>query len=348
MLANRRPSRIDVSIVLFAVPAVLMAIGLSEGHGRAWALAVMPACVGAVLLRSRPYAAAAVIAITSMALRLAYLGIGYSTQVDHARTAAAHALTGASPYGVLLPSATAPPEPFTNGPLALLWWQPGVIVEFTAAMAVLALLVWTRSWLTLALYAGLPFSVYLTTTGVNDYSPGLLIAIALLLAQRRPLLGAGVLAAAAAIKPYAFAWFLPLIGYAGSAAAGILVAASAVLWSPLLVWGPASFLRSVQLHADVHPDQANALNLPALRWLAIPVAAVGLFARRWDHMVLLGSAAFVVYLFLDRWASLGYWLAVLPIAGIAIERRLFRSGSDTCAVDERASRSSSSRTAAAP
>ena len=52
-----------------------------------------------------------------------------------------------------------------------------------------------------------------------------------------------------------------------------------------------------------------------------PLAAAGLLVRRWDHMVLLGSIVFCAYLFLDRWASLGYWLAVLPVAGVALEER---------------------------
>ena len=80
----------------------------------------------------------------------------------------------------------------------------------------MVLLVACRSWLTLALYAGLPFAVYLTTTGVNDYSPGFLILSAMLLSGRTPCLGAAVLAVAASIKPYAFAWFLPAIGFAGT------------------------------------------------------------------------------------------------------------------------------------
>jgi hypothetical protein len=174
-------------------------------------------------------------------------------------------------------------------------------------------------------YSGLPFSIFLTSTGVNDYSPGLLIAGGLLLLRSRPVIGAGLLALAAAIKPYAVAWFLPAIGFGGGAVAATLAGASAVLWSPLLVWGPGGYLRSVQLNAGVHPVPANALNLPALRWLALPVTAAGLFARRWDVAVLLGALTFVVYLFFDHWASLGYWLAVIPAAGIAIEDRWARS-----------------------
>jgi hypothetical protein len=274
-------------------------------------------------MRRWPLAVGALITIASAILRAAYIGIGYSTQVDHARHAAMIALEGRSPYGVLLTSISAPPEPYVYGPLGLLWWQPGVVVEFAAALAVMMLLVHTRAWLTLSVYAGLPFAVYLTPTGVNDYSPGLLIVSALLLMRTRPVLGGGLLAIAGAVKPYAFAWFIPAIGYAGLPAALSIGGLSAVLWSPLLVWwGPRTFLASLALAPQVHPIQANALNLPILRWLAVPFAMLGLAARRWHHMVLLGSAAFAAFLFLDRWASLGYWLAVIPAAGIALESRI--------------------------
>ena len=35
--------------------------------------------------------------------------------------------------------------------------------------------------------------------------------------------------------------------------------------------------------------------------------------------MLVGSAAFVTFLFLDFWASYAYWLAVLPVSGLALE-----------------------------
>jgi hypothetical protein len=44
-----------------------------------------------------------------------------------------------------------------------------------------------------------------------------------------------------------------------------------------------------------------------------------LFVRRWSLAVLAGSAIFVIVLFFDTWASFGYWLAVVPITGIALE-----------------------------
>ena len=125
---------------------------------------------------------------------------------------------------------------------------------------------------------------------------------------------------AAALKPYAAAWFLPAIGFGGWGVAAVLAGATAVLWSPLLWWGgPAAYLESVRLAAAVHHEQRDALNLPLLRWLAVPIAIAGLWVRRWEWAVLVGSAVFVIFLFLDFWASYSYWLAVLPISGLALE-----------------------------
>lgn len=318
---SARVSRLDAAIVAAAVSSLLLAWGLVVAHDRPFALVALVPSFLALAWRKRPMLAGVAIGASATLLRLSYVGIGYSTQVDHARKAASRVLDALSPYGVLLPSATAPPEPYVYGPIGLLWWQPGVIVELLGAVGVTALLIATHSWLTLGLYSSLPFSIYLTTTGVNDYSPGLLIAGGLLLLRSRPVIGAGVLAVAAAVKPYAVAWFLPAIGFGGPAVAAMLAGVSAILWSPLLVWGPASFARSVELSEGVHPIQENALNTPLLRWLAMPLTVAALFVRRWDVAVLLGGAAFVAYLFFDRWASLGYWLAVIPAVGIAIEDR---------------------------
>jgi hypothetical protein len=312
--------RIDVAIVGFTVPATLMAWGLTAAHGRPFALLAVLPCLAAVAFRARPLLAAGCIGLGATLLRLSYLGIGSSTQIDNARLAAERAFAGFSPYGAMIPSTTGPPEPFVYGPLGLLWWQPGVVVELAASIAVTVLLIRTRSWLTLAVYSGLPFSIYLTTTGVNDYSPGFMIAMALLLVRTHRVAGSVLLGVVAAVKPYAFAWYLPVIGLGSWPAAAALVATTGLLWSPLLFWGPAGFLRSVQLANGMHPEPANTLNLPLLQWVSAPLALAGLFVRRWEWAVLFGSAAFVAFLFFGWWASLGYWLAVIPVTGIALER----------------------------
>jgi hypothetical protein len=146
------------------------------------------------------------------------------------------------------------------------------------------------------------------------------VAVALILLPRRPLIGAGTLAFAASLKPYAAAWFLPVIGFSGLSAGLVLVVATLILWSPLLVWGPLGFLRSMELARAARIVPQDAIDAPILRWLAVPIAAAGLLVRRWEWMVLVGALTFVVFLFMDRWASLGYWVAVGPITGIALER----------------------------
>jgi len=192
----------------------------------------------------------------------------------------------------------------------------------------MALLAWARCWLTLAIFAALPPAVYYNVLGINDYSVGFLLALALVVMRRRRLLGVGLLAGAAAIKPYAAAWFLPAIGYTGIEGALVLAATSLALWAPVLfVWSPASYARSTEnvehLRQAVGPSgtASGAVDLPLLRWSAIPLEAIGLLARRWDHMVLTGALVFVVFLFFSPWTHWGYWIAVAPLIGLAIEWR---------------------------
>jgi hypothetical protein len=260
----------------------------------------------------------------AIVLRVGYVDACCTDQIAVSNAAwerVSHGLGG--PYGVGYAETDPPGAPFPYGPLGLLWWLPGSIVEFAAAIGIMVVLAWQRALLTLAAVAVWQPWAWVTFAGLNDYSPGLLILVGLIAIRSRPMLGAAILAVAAALKPYAFAWFLPVIGYAGLRGAAVMAVATALLWSPLFLWwgGIPSFLATIRLAASAHPE-ANALNLPILRWAAVPFAVVGVVARRWDDMVILGSAAFIIYLFLDRWASGGYWIAVVPILGLALESRL--------------------------
>jgi hypothetical protein len=189
------------------------------------------------------------------------------------------------------------------------------------------LFVVTGSWVTLGFYAADSFTAHSAFQGVNDFTPGLLIAAGLLLLRNRPLLGGVVLGLAAAIKPYAFAWFPAAIGFAGVPALVGLVATSSVLWSPLLVWGVDDYLKSVAMARAVHVIP-NALNIPELRVLGIPIAIASLWSRKWEFVVAAGSIVFVIVLFFDHWASRGYWLAITPILGIAFEGWAVRHARD--------------------
>jgi hypothetical protein len=310
-----------VAFLVFAILA-LEPVRAAAVNGRRTAILVwLVALVLAYLWRSRPVLIAAVIVVTSALLRLHFLGIGFADQITVSQSAWEWVVAGGNPYGIGYESTIPPGAPFPYGPLGLVWWLPGPIIEFAAAIAIMLLLAWRRAWLTLAVMAGWHQSIHLTFVGINDYSPGLLILLAVLLLPTHPRTAGATLAVAAALKPYAAAWFLPFVGAGGIAAAVGLIGLSLVLWSPLLlVWGIPSFLRSMELASVIHPVwSGNTLDMPVLRWLAAPIAVAGLLARRWEFAVLIGALAFVVYLFTQHWASHGYWMAVIPAGGLALE-----------------------------
>src|SRR5438132_875551 len=76
--------------------------------------------------------------------------------------------------------------------------------------------------------------VLASVDGSNDTSAGLLILLSLAVAARRPAAGAAFLAVAVAFKPYAIAWIVPLVAWAGLPSAAAFLGASAIAWSP--VW----------------------------------------------------------------------------------------------------------------
>jgi hypothetical protein len=257
-------------------------------------------------------------------LRMGFSTVCCTDQIVVSQAAWERVVSGqGGPYGIGYASTDPPWSPFPYGPLALIWWLPGPSVELAAAVAVMGVLAWQRAMLTLAVFAVWEPSVWLNLVGVNDYSPGLLLLLAALALRWHPMFGSAILAVAAALKPYAFAWFLPVIGFGGAGAGVVLLAITAVLWSPLfLLWGGVGpFLETVRLAEHIN-RMPNALNMPTLRWLAIAIAAAGLWAKRWETAILIGSAAFVTFLFLDRWASYSYWMAILPASGLAIESLL--------------------------
>lgn len=303
---------------VFAMGSVLTLGDAIGGQDQWWAALALLAVPAVYVLRGRERLAALAMVAGGIVLRLSLVGIWEADPVAVTVAAGEAALRGYNPYGHGYGASVPPDAPFPYGPLALIWGLPGQIVESGAAVATMLLFVATGSWLTLGLYAADSFAVHSATQGVNDLSPGLLIALAFLLLRRWPLLGGIVLAMAAAIKPYAFAWFPAAVGYAGLPALAGLIGMSAVLWSPLLDWGVGSYLKSVAMARAIH-FTPNALNLPELRILGLPLAIAGLWARRWEMAIAIGTLVFMVVLFFDHWASKGYWLAVIPIVGIAFE-----------------------------
>jgi len=257
-------------------------------------------------------------------LRIAFASVCCTDQISVSQAAWDRVASGlGGPYGVGYAATDPPGAPFPYGPLGLIWWLPGPIVELAAATAVMGVLAWQRAYITLAIYAAWQPVAWLSVAGANDYSPGLLVLLAVIALPSRPVVGAAILAIAAALKPYAFAWFLPAVGFGGMAAALTLAVVTAVAWSPmLLLWGGLGpFLDTIRLAAKAHPT-SNAFDIQPLRWVALPVGIAATAVKRWEWGVLLGSLAFVLFLFLDRWASYSYWFAVIPATGLAIESLL--------------------------
>ena len=317
--------RMDLAIIAFAPMATLSALHLAVYQDRPWALLALLAVPLAVACRKRPMLAASALAIGALIMRAGYTGIGYSDQLDLSQAAAARAFQGLNPYGVALVDSGAP---YSYGPLGLVWWAPGVATELAGCAGILGLLVWQRAWLTLAVWGSFPPFVFHSLSGINDASVGFLMAGSLLVARERPLLGAAGIAVAAAIKPYALAWVLPLAGYGGGAVLLVAGGASAILWSPLALWGLDAFVRStlaveglrMQIAAGGAGLGGGSIDLPVVRWMAVPMAAASLLlARDWRVMVLTGSAVYFLFLFFSPWTSAGYWIALVPLVGLALE-----------------------------
>jgi hypothetical protein len=244
------------------------------------------------------------------------------------------ALSGMSPYsigpaGSLLGSST-----FPYGPVSLAWYFPVQfeprLMELAAATAVLvALAVWRRP-LGLAIYASAPIFVLLATDGSNDTSAGLLILLALVVAERHARAGGAFLAVAAAFKPYAAAWLLPLVAWAGLLPLVAFLAASAVLWLPLLAWGPGSFVGALHRAEDVHAASYYSLAAGLEQVLGRPmdkamfgplrlVLGLGTAIFVWvairshDAVVVGGSLVFLVTMYAGYWGTPAYLAAIAPI-----------------------------------
>ena len=288
-----------------------------------------PACLVAVLtipalviVRRHAVAAVAVIVGGALLLRIGYWDTGTSDQLVVTQAALREVLAGGNPYGRGYAETLPPGAPFPYGPLALVLHAPGKWAELVASAVVLIVVARERAWYTLAILAAALAAVGMTVAGTNDYVPGALLTTGLLAVRQHPRAGAVLVALAAGVKPYAAAWFLPLVGYAGLQVVLPLIATAAAAWSPLLLWGPATYVRSLQMAQAIHADEVNALDLPHLRVLAVPVALASLAVRSWRGMAASGVLIFAIVMFLDSWASQAYWMAVLPIVGIVTEQTL--------------------------
>jgi hypothetical protein len=183
----------------------------------------------------------------------------------------------------------------------------------------------------LVIFALAPPLILASVDGSNDTSAGLFILVALALAAKRPLVGAGVLGIAVAFKPYALAWLPPLALWAGVPAIVGFLVASLVAWSPILfVWGAESYLKSLAMAQQTHlreaywslasvwngidPDSAPRA-LETIRYVASGAVAVigGLRVRSIDGVIVVGAVAFMIAQFAGYFGSYVYVAAVAPV-----------------------------------
>jgi hypothetical protein len=258
-----------------------------------------------------------------------------SDVLDVVASAIRHAQLGDNPYGVGYTVSRPEGAPYAYGPLQLLWYAPlqndAWQLELFMACLVLTGLAMRGKLVGLAIYAIAPTLIATSADGSNDTSAGVLILATFIVARRRPVLGAVLLAAAVAFKPYAAAWAPAFFLWAGWAAIAGFAVASVALWSPVLfAWGIPSFLKSLDMADKVHDatywsfgelyesvvhhgaprDFLNQLRLV----LGVITAIVTLrWARSLDGVILAGTLVYLVTLFMGYWSTYAYFAAIGPI-----------------------------------
>jgi len=245
---------------------------------------------------------------------------------------------GSNPYGIGYFISRPPGAPFPYGPVDLFWYLPFLadptqmegLVTF-ALLGFFGVRAGMGRPIGLVIFALAPPLVLASVDGSNDTSAGLMILVALALAERRPALGAAVLALAVAFKFYAIAWLPPLVLLAGGPAIFGFVAASFVAWSPVIfVWGIESYLRSLAMAQQTHlrdaywslasvwdgidPGTAPRA-LETIRYFLSGAVAVigGMRVRSIDGVIVVGTAAFMIAQFGGYFGSYVYIAAVAPL-----------------------------------
>ncbi len=277
----------------------------------------------------------AVLLGVGIALRLAVFDHRASDVLDVTGDALRRAFLGFSPWGHGFASSRPTGAPFPYGPLGLFWYTPAIDaprqLELFVSCAILAMLAVHGRPLGLAVYATAPTLVLTATDGSNDTSAGLLIMVALVVAAKRPWLGAALLAVAVAFKPYAAAWAPALFVYGGLPALAAFGLTSLAVWAPSAVnWGIGNYFRSLQAAEETHfgtywsigviYESAFNHSAPreALNAMRLVLAAtIGIsslwFIKSMDRVILSGIAVFVVVMFGGYWGSYAYLGAIAPI-----------------------------------
>lgn len=279
-----------------------------------------------------------VVIVCGVALRWSATNMGSSDVSDVTQAAIMTMREGGNPYGIGYLASRPAGAAFPYGPVDLLWYLPfvgnpkqmEVLVSFVL-LGFLGVRAGQGRPLGLVIFALAPPLVLATVDGSNDTSAGLLILASLVLAARRPALGAAVLAVAVAFKPYALAFLPPLAIWAGPPIVFGFLAASFVAWSPVLfAWGVDSYWRSLVMAQQTHLRSAywslasvwNGIDpgtaprfLETLRYFVSGAVAVfgGLRVRSIDGVIVVGTIAFVIAQFAGYWGSYVYIAAVAPI-----------------------------------
>jgi hypothetical protein len=307
----------NVGAVRLAVLAIfLVTILVAKFYRLGWAGILVLLAAGIALRLGVPdHRASDVLDVTGFALRQAFLGI--------------------NPWGHGYDISRPPGAPLPYGPLELFWYAPAPddprSLELFVSCTILALLAVRGRPVGLAVYATAPTLILTATDGSNDTSAGLLILVALVIAAKRPWLGAVVLAAAIAFKPYAAAWAPALLAYGGAPALAALLAATAVIWAPsALTWGLDKYLVSLGAAEETHHatywslgviwEEITQRTAPqhlldrARLVVAAVIALVSLpFARSIDAVIVSGILVFAVVMFGGYWGSYAYLGAIAPI-----------------------------------
>jgi hypothetical protein len=139
-----------------------------------------------------------------------------------------------------------------------------------------------------------------------------------------------MLAVAVAFKPYALAWLLPLLAYAGSLTPSVaFLGASLIAWGwAAVAWGIAPILSSLGHAESVHaqPYYSSAWVVPAELRPAEGLWSIGRYTAgavlalagwRWVRtgrsFVVVGCAVFLATLFLSWWSTFAYLAAIAPV-----------------------------------
>ena len=319
--------------------ALLIAAALLTGTGTppVTQVACLMAVTAALLVSLRwrsPHLALLVLLICGLALRQAAVGRVGSDVLLVTQAAIHTMLDGASPYGIGYAQSVPPGAPFAYGPLALLWYLPSLAdpgrIELLLSMSLVGVLAIRGRPLGLALFATLTALLVTATDGSNDTSAGVLLLVALLAAERAPVLGGVLLAVAVSFKPYALAWLLPLLAYGGIPLPLLaFVGTSLVCWGwAAIAGGPGPILDSLRRADGLHPQAYYSLAwvvadlhlMPDSAWAVTRYLAGGLTAivgwawvRTARSFVVVGIAIYLVTLFTGWWSTFAYLAAIAPV-----------------------------------